>query len=138
MAHKQKEIRILEMRISSYFKVFYAMFITFRKFPLPLNVLRFLHPVGDRKKRCRMSQSNPCEAWASPKAKAVVLIAEHALKTKNHFFLCCRARNTPYSFVLPPWEIPIFSFGGFSNFLFGFFAQYKEKAQVHTRYLRAF
>ena len=74
----------------------------------------------------------------NPKAKAVVLIAEHAPKAKNHFPLCCRTLNTTYSFVLPPWGILIFSFWGSSNFLLGFFAQYKEKAQVHTRYLRAF
>ena len=74
----------------------------------------------------------------NPKAKAVVLIAEHARKAKNHFPLCCRTLNTSYFFVLPPWGILIFSFGGSANFLLGFFAQYKEKAQVHTRYLRAF
>lgn len=87
-------------------------------------------------KRTEPRKAMPCEGY--PKAKAVVLIAEHALKTKNHFSLCCRTRNTSYSFALPPWEIPIFSFEGSPNFLLGFFAQYKEKAQVHTKYLRAF
>ena len=82
------------------------------------------------------SKALPCEG--NPKKKAVVLVAEHARKAKNHFPLCCWARNTSYSFALPPWGILIFSFGGSANFLSGFFAQYEEKAQVHTRYLRAF
>ena len=82
------------------------------------------------------SKALPCEG--NPKKKAVVLVAEHAPKSKNHFPLCCRARNTTYSFALPPWEFLIFRFGGSANFLSGFFAQYEEKAQVHTRYLRAF
>ena len=98
--------------------------------------------LGNRKKRVRMSKLSQIKALCLdlgyPKAKAVVLITEYAPKAKNHFSLCCRTRNTSYFFALPPWEIMIFSFGGSSNFLLGFFAQYEEKAQVHTRYLRAF
>ena len=83
-------------------------------------------------------QNARSEPQGNPKKKAVVLVAEHARKSKNHFSFCCRARNASYSFALPPWEILIFRFGGSANFLSGFFAQYEEKAQVHTRYLRAF
>ena len=102
----------------------------------------FLQTFGNRKKRVRMSKLSQIKALCLdlgyPKAKAVVLITEHAPKAKNHFSLCCRTRNTSYFFALPPWEILIFRFGGSANFLSGFFAQYEEKAQVHTRYLRAF
>ena len=86
--------------------------------------------------RTEPRKAMPCEG--DPKLEVVVLVTEHARKAKNHFSLCCRARNTLYSFALPPREILVFSFGGSTNFLSGFFAQYEEKAQVHTRYSRAF
>ena len=72
-------------------------------------------------------QNGRGEPKAKPKLEVVVLVIEHARKAKNHFSLCCRARNTSYSFALPPWEILIFRFGGSRIFCQAFSLSTRKK-----------